>query len=263
MADGINNEEDNEFWEKYLNTIEFQTEEEIERELRFEEEAKRTYPFKPSIPRTLSIIPDVMAQAKQPLSKKCRPGIYYRFCKSKKGCQWHRTTATFPTYSLNMDEQRYNLQLEENDEVDESEGPDDQSRALVLGSVPQTSSVNYNRGSPVPNADEESSSTLTEISPDFFVRLDDDGFLEQRQWVYTTGTASVEDCPMEGPDSCLLRIVNGTNCQWTRSWGKHSKRNHTKQIESRNTEEDRGKKWKRFHYGNERAGTHHAITNGK
>jgi hypothetical protein len=108
-----------------------------------------------------------------------------------------------------MDEKRYNLQFEENDEVDESEGPDNQSRALVLGSVPQTSSVNYYRGSSVPNADEEPPSPLTEISPDFFVRLDDDGFPEQRQWVYTTGTASVEDSPMEGPDSRLLRIVNG------------------------------------------------------
>jgi hypothetical protein len=39
--------------------------------------------------------------------------------------------------------------------------------------------------------------------------LDDVGFPEQRQWVYTTGTASVEDCPLEGPDSRLLRIVNG------------------------------------------------------
>jgi hypothetical protein len=27
--------------------------------------------------------------------------------------------------------------------------------------------------------------------------------------IYTTGTTSVEDCPMEGPDSRLLRIVNG------------------------------------------------------
>jgi hypothetical protein len=62
-----------------------------------------------------------------------------------------------------MDEKRYNLQFEENDEVDESEGPDDQSRALVLGSVPQTSSVNYYRGSSVPNADKEPSSSLTEI----------------------------------------------------------------------------------------------------
>jgi hypothetical protein len=150
-----------------------------------------------------------MAKAKQPLSKKCRPGINYRFCKSMKGCPWDGTTATFPTYSLYMDKQRYNLQFEENDEVDESEGPDDQSRALVLGSVPQTSSVNHYGGSPVPNADEESSSTLTEISPDFFVRLDDDRFPEQQQWVYTTGTASVEDCPMEGPYSRLLRIVNG------------------------------------------------------
>jgi hypothetical protein len=210
MADGINNEEDNEFSDKYLSTIEFPADEEIERELNLEDEAKRTYPFKPpSITRTLSIIPHVMAKAKKPLSKKCRPGINYRFCKSKWGCPWHGTTATFPTYSLYMDEKRYNLQFEENDEVDESEGPDDQSRALVLGSVPQTSSVNYYRGSSVPNADEESSSPLTEISPDFFVRLDDDGFPEQRQWVYTTGTASIEDSPMEGPDSRLLRIVNG------------------------------------------------------
>jgi hypothetical protein len=210
MADGINNEEDNEFSDKYLSTIEFPADEEIERELNLEDEAKRTYPFKPpSIPRTLSIIPHVMAKAKKPLSKKCRPGINYRFCKSKEGCPWHGTTATFPTYSLYMDEQRYNLQFEENDEVDGTEGPDNQSRALVLGSVPQTSSVNYYRGSSVPNADEEPSSPLTEISPDFFVRLDDDGFPEQRQWVYTTGTASVEDSPMEGPDSRLLRIVNG------------------------------------------------------
>jgi hypothetical protein len=108
-----------------------------------------------------------------------------------------------------MDEQRYNLQFEKNDEIDGTEGPDNQSGALVLGSVPQTSSVNYYRGSSVPNADEEPSSPLTEISPGFFVRLDDDGFPEQRQWVYTTGTASIEDSPMEGPDSRLLRIVNG------------------------------------------------------
>jgi hypothetical protein len=108
-----------------------------------------------------------------------------------------------------MDKKRSDLEFEENDEVDESKGPDDQSRALVLGSVPQTSSVNYYRGSSVPNADEEPSSPLTEISPDFFVRLDDDGFPEQHQWVYTTGTTSVEDSPMEGPDSRLLRIVNG------------------------------------------------------
>jgi hypothetical protein len=108
-----------------------------------------------------------------------------------------------------MDEKRYNLQFEKNDEVDGTEGPDNQSRALVLGSVPQTSSVNYYRGSSVPNADEEPSSPLTEISPGFFVRLDDDGFPQQRQWVYTTGTASIEDSPMEGPDSRLLRIVNG------------------------------------------------------
>jgi hypothetical protein len=103
---------------------------------------------------------------------------------------------------------RYNLQFEENDEVDGTEGPDNQSRALVLGSVPQTSSVDYYRGSPISNANEESSSTLTEISPNFFLRLDDDGFPEQRKWVYTTGTASAEDCPMEEPNSRLLRIVN-------------------------------------------------------
>jgi hypothetical protein len=167
MADGINNGEDNEFSEGYLNTIDFPADEEIEQELRLEDEAKRTYPFKtPSIPRTLSIIPHVMAKAKKPLSKKCRPGINYRFCKSKEGCPWHGTTATFPTDSLYMDEKRYNLQFEENDEVDGTEGPDNQSRALVLGSVPQTSSVDYYGGSPISNAGEESSSTLTEISPD-------------------------------------------------------------------------------------------------
>jgi hypothetical protein len=98
-----------------------------------------------------------------------------------KGCPWHGTTATIPTYSLYMDEQRYNIQFEEIDKVDKSEGPDDLSRALLLGSVPQTSSVDYYQGSPVPNADEELSSPLTEISPDFFVRLDDDGFPEKRQ----------------------------------------------------------------------------------
>jgi hypothetical protein len=49
-----------------------------ERELNLEGEAKRTYPFKPtSITRTFSIIPHVMAKAKKPLSKKCRPGINY------------------------------------------------------------------------------------------------------------------------------------------------------------------------------------------
>jgi hypothetical protein len=101
MADGINNEEDNEFSETYLSTIEFPADQDIERELNLEDEAKRTYPFKsPSIPRTLSIIPHVVAKAKNPLSKKCRPGINYRFCKSRKGCPWHGTTATFPTYSL-------------------------------------------------------------------------------------------------------------------------------------------------------------------
>jgi hypothetical protein len=171
MAEGINNEDDNEFSDKYLSTIEFTADEEIERELRLEDEAKRIYPFKtPSIPRTLSIIPHVMAKAKKPLSKQCRPGINRRFCKSKEeGCPWHGTTATFPTNSLYMDEKRYNLQFEKNDEVDGTEGPDNQSRALVLGSVPQTSSVDYPRGSSISNADEESSSTLTEISPDFFV----------------------------------------------------------------------------------------------
>jgi hypothetical protein len=167
MADGINNGDDNEFSEGYLNTIDFPADEEIERELRLEDEAKRTYPFKtPSIPRTLSIIPHVMAKAKKPLSKKCRPGIDYRFCKSKEGCPWHATTVTFPTYSLYMDEKQYNLQFEENDKVDGTEGPDNQSRALVLGSVPQTLSVDYHRGSPISNADEESSSILTKISPD-------------------------------------------------------------------------------------------------
>jgi hypothetical protein len=136
MADGINNEEDNEFSDKYLSTIEFPADEEIERELNLEDEAKRTYPFKPpSITRTLSIIPHVMAKAKKPLSKKCRPGINYRFCESKEGCPWHGSTATFPTNSLYMDEQRYNLQFEKNDEIDGTEGPDNQSRALVLGSV--------------------------------------------------------------------------------------------------------------------------------
>jgi hypothetical protein len=70
MADGINNGEDNEFSERYLNTIEFPADEEIERELRLKDEAKRTYPFKtPSIPHTLSIIPHVMAKAKQPLKE--------------------------------------------------------------------------------------------------------------------------------------------------------------------------------------------------
>jgi hypothetical protein len=247
MADGINNEEDNEFSDKYLSTTEIPADEEIERELNLEDEAKHTYPFKPpSITRTLSTIPHVMAKAKKPLSKKCRPGINYRFCKSKEGCPWHRTTSTFPTYSLYLDEQRYNLQFEENDEVDKPERPDDQSRALVLGSVPQTSSVNYYQGSPVPNADEESSSTLTEISPDVFVRLDDDEFPEQRQWVYTTGTASVEDSPMEGPDSRLLRIVNGrvvgestTNATTRSKWrkgkaektGEGSGRNSTMEME--------------------------------
>jgi hypothetical protein len=210
MADGINNEEDNEFSDKYLSTIEFPADEEIERELNLEDEAKRTYPFKtPTIPRTLSVIPHVMAKAKQPRSKKCRPGINYRSCKSKKGCPWHGTTATLPTDSLYMDEKRYDLQFEENDAVDKSKGPDDQSRASVLGSVPQTSSVDYYRGSPVPNADEESSSTLTKISPHFFVRLDNDGFPEQRQWIYTTDTTSVKKGSMVRPNSRLLRIVNG------------------------------------------------------
>jgi hypothetical protein len=126
MADGINNEEDNEFSKKYLSTIEFPADEEIEGELKLEDEAKRTYPFKPpSIPRTLSIILIVMAKAKKPLSKKWRPGINYRFCKSRKGCPWHGTTATFPTYSLYMDEEQYNLQFEENDQVNEPEGRDD------------------------------------------------------------------------------------------------------------------------------------------
>jgi hypothetical protein len=69
MADGINNEEDNEFSDRYLSTIEFPADEDIERELNLEDEAKRTYPFKPpSITRTLSIIPHVMAKAKKPLS---------------------------------------------------------------------------------------------------------------------------------------------------------------------------------------------------
>jgi hypothetical protein len=123
MADGINHKEDNEFSEKYLSTIEFPADEEIERELKLKDEAKRTYLFKPpSIPRTLSTIQHVMAKAKKPLSKKCRPGINYRFCKSREGCRWHVTTATFPTYSLYMDEERYNLQFEENDKVNEPEG---------------------------------------------------------------------------------------------------------------------------------------------
>jgi hypothetical protein len=106
MADGINNEDHNEFSEKYLITIEFPADEEIERELKLEDKAKHTYPFKtPSIPRTLSIIPHVMTKAKKPLSKKCRPGINYQFCKSKEdGCPWHGTRATFPTYSRYMDE---------------------------------------------------------------------------------------------------------------------------------------------------------------
>jgi hypothetical protein len=66
MVDGINNEEDNEFSDKYLSTIEFQADEEIERELNLEDEAKRTYPFKPpSIPRTHSTTPHVMAKAKE------------------------------------------------------------------------------------------------------------------------------------------------------------------------------------------------------
>jgi hypothetical protein len=42
IADGINNEEDNEFSEKYLSTIEFPADEEIERELKLKDEAKRT-----------------------------------------------------------------------------------------------------------------------------------------------------------------------------------------------------------------------------
>jgi hypothetical protein len=80
MADGINGGEDNELSEEYLNIIEFPADEEIGRELNLEDEAKRTYPFKtPSIARTLSFIPHVMAKAEQPLSKKCRPGINYRF----------------------------------------------------------------------------------------------------------------------------------------------------------------------------------------
>jgi hypothetical protein len=45
MADGINNEEDNEFSDKYLSSIEFPADEEIERELNLEEEAKRTVSF--------------------------------------------------------------------------------------------------------------------------------------------------------------------------------------------------------------------------
>jgi hypothetical protein len=46
MADGINNEENNELSDKYLNTIEFPADEEVERELKLEDEAKRRYPFK-------------------------------------------------------------------------------------------------------------------------------------------------------------------------------------------------------------------------
>jgi hypothetical protein len=156
-----------------------------------------------------------------------------------------------------MDERRYNLHFKGNDEVDESEGPDDQSRALVLGSVRQTSSVNHYRGSSVPNADEESSSQLTEIMPDFFVRLDDDGFPEQRQWIYTTGTASVEDSLMEGPDSRLLRIVNG--CVVGESTANATTRSKWKAEQAKKTGEGSGIE---FHYGNGRAGTHHAITNG-
>jgi hypothetical protein len=142
MADGINNGEDNEFLEKYLNNIEFLTDGEIQRKLGLEDEAKRKYPFKrPSISRTLSIIPHVMAKAKKPLSKKCRPDINCRFCKDKEdGCPWHGITATSPTYSPYIDE---NLQFEENDKADGIEGPNNQSRALVLESVPQISSVDY------------------------------------------------------------------------------------------------------------------------
>jgi hypothetical protein len=144
MADGISNGEDNEFSEGYLNTIDFPADKDIERELNLEDETKRTYPFKtPSIPRTLSIIPHVMAKTKQLLAKTCRPGINYRFCKSRKGCPWHGTTATFPTYLLYRDEEQYMLQFKENDEIDGTEGPDNQSRALVLGSVHQTSSINH------------------------------------------------------------------------------------------------------------------------
>jgi hypothetical protein len=126
MADGINNGEDNEFSEEYLNAIEFQADEKIQRELDLEDEAKQTYPFKqPSIPHTLSIIRHVMAKVKKPLSKKCRLGINYQFCKDKEdGCPWHGTTATFRTYLRYMDEKRYNLQFEENDEADGTEGPD-------------------------------------------------------------------------------------------------------------------------------------------
>jgi hypothetical protein len=32
-------------------------------------------------------------------------------------------------------------------------------------------------------------------------------------------------------------------------------------MESRKSGEDRGRKWKRFHYGNVRAGTYHTSTN--
>jgi hypothetical protein len=211
MADGINNGEDNEFSEQYLNTLEFEADEEIQRELNLEDEVKQTYPFQPpSIPRTLSIVPHVMAKAKKPLPKKCRSGINYQFCnKEEDRCPWHGTTATVSTYSRYMDEERNEPQFETNDEADGTEGPDNQGRALLLGSVPQTSSVDYYRRSPVPNADKESSSPLIDISPNFFVRLDDDGFPEQCQSVNTTGTASVEHSPLERPDSCFLQIVNG------------------------------------------------------
>jgi hypothetical protein len=81
---------------------------------------------------------------------------------------------------------------------------------------------------------------------DFFVRLDDDGFPEQRQWVYTTGTASSENCSMEEPNSRLLRIVNGhvveettanatTRSKWkaeeAKQTGEGSGRNPTMEME--------------------------------
>jgi hypothetical protein len=217
MADGIEDNEDEEFSQSYLNSIEFQTDEDIQNELDQEDNLLRQRFFKPpSIARTLSVIPHVMAKERnEPKRRKCKAGINWKYCRSKEGCPY-RYSSAFPTHSKYTDEERYNAQFESDDETVRPDGPDDQSRALVLGSV-SSASVNQHDGSRVSNESETSSSVLTEIAPDFFVRLDGDGYPEWWEWVYGPGTASIEAGTVEEPDSRTLRIVNGRIVQDTTS----------------------------------------------
>ena len=190
-ADGLESTTKKQFSDEYLNTVSFQTNEEIQQQL--DNDPRHTsYPHKPSVKREISEIPHVMAQ-----KQRCTPGRHWTDCRSREGCPYHGF-GTFVTHSVYMDEERYLQQFEENDEADTARQPDEPGLTTMRVHVPRVPPINNIRGTRVPKEVSPSFRELSEISPEAFfkdgVQLDDDGFPAiKTKWSPNPRTTTTEE----------------------------------------------------------------------